>query len=226
MEKSDQKLYALKQAAGGSDDNIYKGVVNILTGIIDLNRKLTLADIGCGKGEFLSVVNKLYTNIKLLGCDLYDYSKSIPKEASWYQMNLDEDNTDKIGQHDIVTAIEVIEHLENPRSFIKLYSQNIKPGGYLILTTPNIESITSIFSFIFRGYHSAFGPKSYPAHITPIAAYDLNNMIKETEGLNLVSHYYIPNGRIPGLGLKWHKILPFLSGKRFSDNYITIIKKS
>ncbi|MDO8989977.1 MAG: class I SAM-dependent methyltransferase, partial [Sideroxyarcus sp.] len=43
-------------------------------------------------------------------------------------------------QFDAVIAIEIIEHLENPRHFFRECNRALKPGGHLILTTPNIDN--------------------------------------------------------------------------------------
>jgi len=44
---------------------------------------------------------------------------------------------------DYVISVETIEHLENPWHFLRELSRILKPDGVLILTTPNINSISS-----------------------------------------------------------------------------------
>lgn len=41
------------------------------------------------------------------------------------------------GQFDTVIAGEIIEHLENPGVFLRNVRRHLKPGGHLVLTTPN-----------------------------------------------------------------------------------------
>ena len=41
------------------------------------------------------------------------------------------------GEYDVVIATEVIEHVENPESFIGAFLEVLKPGGKIIITTPN-----------------------------------------------------------------------------------------
>jgi SAM-dependent methyltransferase len=54
---------------------------------------------------------------------------------------------------DVVLLIEVIEHLENHRIALGELARILKPGGVLILTTPNIMRLNSRFHFFFSGYH-------------------------------------------------------------------------
>ena len=44
---------------------------------------------------------------------------------------------------DVVTCLEVIEHLHNPDNLIKEIYRVLKPGGVLILSTPNLASLTN-----------------------------------------------------------------------------------
>lgn len=42
-----------------------------------------------------------------------------------------------LGQFDVVTSMEVIEHVTDPAAFIAALTAHLKPGGVLILSTPN-----------------------------------------------------------------------------------------
>lgn len=57
---------------------------------------------------------------------------------------------------DYVVSVEGIEHLENPFSCIREFGRVLKPGGSLIITTPNIMSIKSRTRYFFYSYHDFF----------------------------------------------------------------------
>ena len=64
---------------------------------------------------------------------------------------------------DTVLCCELIEHLVNdPMAMMSEINRILKPGGQLVLTTPNIASARAI-SAILLGYHPAF----FPAYIRP-----------------------------------------------------------
>jgi len=54
---------------------------------------------------------------------------------------------------DLVVLTEVLEHLENHRAAISELSRVIRPGGRLILTTPNIMRLDSRLGFALSGLH-------------------------------------------------------------------------
>ena len=64
---------------------------------------------------------------------------------------------------DTVLCCELIEHLfADPMHMMNEINRILKPGGHLVLTTPNIGSLRSI-SAILLGYHPSF----FPAYIRP-----------------------------------------------------------
>lgn len=184
-----------------------------------------ILDIGCGTGDLLLKVKAKFPKLELHGADYTDFSGLSNFDINFRQVDCNNDFSSNFQTYDVITCSEVIEHLENGRHFLRQLSKLLNPNGTLILTTPNTESLTSILSFIFKGYHSAFGPKEYPAHINSFSEYEMKNMIREISEIDFFEIHYIPNGRVPGTPLKWHSFTPIRS-KRFSDNFLVVVKKS
>src|SRR5215472_4399170 len=58
---------------------------------------------------------------------------------------------------DAVFSTEGIEHLENHFSFLREVRRILKPGGFLILTTPNITALRSRVRFMGSGFFGRDG---------------------------------------------------------------------
>lgn len=63
------------------------------------------------------------------------------------------------GSYDVVICLEGIEHIPNPVDLINELSRITKPGGTVILSTPNISSMYSRFTFLFTGFFFMFRPE-------------------------------------------------------------------
>lgn len=209
----------LDMTKGQSNQSIHEGVWLLFTEFY--HDKSKVIDIGCGSGDFLRRVKEINPESQIEGADAKSYSDEfLIREIDFNGKFPYGENT-----FDLITSIEVIEHIENSRHFLREILRVLRPGGKLILSTPNNESIRSLISFALRGYFSAFGPKDYPAHINPIFEFDIQNICSELSNANLQKVIYLDNGLVPGLAINWNSIFPFLKGKRFSDNFIMVIEK-
>ncbi len=103
---------------------------------------------------------------------------------------------------DLVVAVEVIEHLENPTGFLRSVSRLLKPGGFAILTTPNVGNAAARLKF-FRSGTIRTMEENAPEHITPI---HLDLFLRRTvpsAGMKLVEHSSYPEGQFPLTGRKY-----------------------
>jgi SAM-dependent methyltransferase len=92
------------------------------------------------------------------------------------------------GAFDLVTCSEVVEHLENYRVLLREAHRVTKPGGLLVLTTPNVLNVQSRMRYLASGFPVLFGPlplghderHSTARHITPIPYFYLAHALLET----------------------------------------------
>jgi 2-polyprenyl-3-methyl-5-hydroxy-6-metoxy-1,4-benzoquinol methylase len=87
-------------------------------------------EIGCLDGRFLE-------QLRLRGWDVFGVDIQ-PQEAQWiieydasYPLPFDE-------EFDVVVAAEVVEHIVDTEAFLDNCADVLRPGGLLILTTPNL----------------------------------------------------------------------------------------
>jgi 2-polyprenyl-3-methyl-5-hydroxy-6-metoxy-1,4-benzoquinol methylase len=88
---------------------------------------------------------------------------------------------DRENQFEGIVASEIIEHLENPRNFARECFKLLKPGGKIILSTPNVDSVASIVSFMRSGTFQWFGDSEYErdGHITPMTQWQIEKCFRE-----------------------------------------------
>lgn len=184
-----------------------------------------ILDFGAGKGELASRMQKLFSITTITCIDMLKAPTGIPSSIRWDTADLNEKTSYEDRSFNVIMAAEVIEHLENPRATMREWFRLLKPGGYVIFSTPNNQSVRSILALAFRGHFQAFGDESYPAHITALLQKDIQRIAKEA-GLELLDFHYTNHGIIPKTRLSWQSLTGgLLGGKMFSDNVLAVCKK-
>ena len=99
----------------------------------------TALDVGCGAGLLAEPLARL--GAQVTGVDAAAELVEVAAEhaarrglAIDYRAGGVEDMP---GQFDLVTAMEVIEHVAEPQAFVAALARRLAPGGLLILSTPN-----------------------------------------------------------------------------------------
>lgn len=212
---------AMLQSQGSSARVIYEAAYGLLQAETG-----SLLDLGCGGGAFLSFLREKGRSAEeLTGCDGYEYPGVHDAGSRFVQTDLNQPLPFLNDSFSVVSAIEVIEHLENPRALAREIIRILAPGGLAVISTPNNESITSLLSLAVRGKYSAFSDSCYPAHITPLLQVDLERIMKEA-GFTELQFSWTRRGRIPGTGVHWQSVSGgWLGGKRFSDNILVSGRK-
>jgi len=211
-----------RMAKGISNNNIYRGIVKLL-----LNKHFNnMLDFGGGNGNLSRLIYDLNICKHITIADIIEKPANIPEYFDYVKCDLNNTTGLENESFDLILCCEVIEHLENPRALFRELFRLLKPGGILIVTTPNNESIRSIISLLFKKHFAAFTDTSYPAHITALLEKDLIRIAKENYFKDLKISF-TNHGGIPKFPLiTWQKIsFGALKGKRFSDNILLLCQK-
>jgi 2-polyprenyl-3-methyl-5-hydroxy-6-metoxy-1,4-benzoquinol methylase len=185
----------------------------------------SLLDFGAGRGELLQRLNNLGTFDELAGIDLFERPAALPASIGWHQHDLNEPFS-LSREFDVVVCSETIEHLENPRHVFRTIARFLRPGGALVLTMPNQESIRSYAGLIVAGHFTQFLGSCYPAHITALLRMDLRRLCEET-GFEPPAFHYTNAGGIPKRPtVSWQAIsFGLLRGRLFSDNLAIVTRR-
>lgn len=99
----------------------------------------TALDVGCGAGLLAEPLARL--GAKVTGVDASPEVIAVAREhAAAVGLAIDYragDVHQLSGQFDLVTSLEVIEHVADPAEFLQALARRLAPGGLLILSTPN-----------------------------------------------------------------------------------------
>ena len=208
---------AARSSEGHSDDPIFEMVLRILE---TEGASGDLVDVGCGRGDLFRELPpgiRSYTGVDLVRYDGFPDSPA----AKFRKSDLNQGLPLEDGVADIAVSIETIEHLENPRALFRELRRVLRPGGLLMVTTPNQLSVLSKLCFVLKDSFAHFQAVHYPAHITALLPADLINIGAELK-LEKARIVYSGDGRIPGTPLHWPAPL---RGRSFSDNLAYVARK-
>ena len=189
-----QRRAASEQSRGGSGEAIYSAVERRLG---EMGASGDALDFGAGTGV---LTRRLWSSGRfqsVTGADLYPRAADLPSAVKWIERDLNQPLALPAASFDLIVGAEVIEHLENPRSICRELHRLLRPGGAVLLSTPNNESWRSLVALLVRGHFVAFGETSYPAHITALTRLDLKRCLTEA-GFHGIRFAFTDTGGIPG----------------------------
>lgn len=164
----------------------------------------TLLDVGCGQGQLVKLAKQ--RGFTATGID------------PLVNVSLEKYQTRK--KFNIITLKHVLEHIEKPQFFLKKIHRLLAPGGYLIVSCPNMNSLMARI-FLDRWY--GLRPLEHRWQFTPKT---LSQVLKENnfkiEKIIVTNLWY----RVPGWKGVIFKILLFTADLlKLGDQVIVIARK-
>jgi len=180
-----------------------------------------VADVGAGSGHFsraigewLSREHGLEPGQHVFACDRFpEYFRYPAVSCTGVPENGRLPFEDE--RFDAVVSIEVIEHVEDQFAFVRELARITRPGGRVVITTPNVLSLTSRVRNLVWGFPELYDPlplahadvRHLSGHIHPIAPYYLAFAARQA-GLERAS---LHSDRLKRSALAWLvPLYPFL----------------
>lgn len=193
-------------------ENTAKGLHSQIESILPNQKFDQYLDVGCGSGALLKRLSTYYKQGS--GTDINQKSLKYTN-FKFVKSNINEEVPFNNKKFDLITCVELIEHLENPQKLLRELSKRLNKNGILILTTPNIKNVFSRFLFLLSGEFINFRSTDTD-HITPILPHVFEQEARNN-GLKVIKKYY-SDMHIPFIGY-------FPLRKELSGNVLIYILK-
>ena len=110
----------------------------------NIPKKAKILDVGCGRGDFLEAFQT--QGLEASGIDREPSAASVAPSVAVKYCDLEKDTFPFAdGTFDVVFSKSVLEHLFNPEKFLLECRRILKPGGRIVLMTPDWVSQMKIF---------------------------------------------------------------------------------
>ena len=169
-----------------------------------------VADIGCGNAYGTALMAADAASIVGVDYDQQTLDENRARYKNLANLSFERATVPPIpfpdNSFDVVTTFQFIEHIHQRREFMIECLRILKPGGTVIITTPNIKRSLARNPYHIHEYTFA-EMQTEAGSVTP--QFDLQGL----NGNEAVRNYYEENGKFVRMILRWdilglHKILP------------------
>jgi 2-polyprenyl-3-methyl-5-hydroxy-6-metoxy-1,4-benzoquinol methylase len=116
--------------------------------------EMTVCEFGCGIGAFLPTLAAAAK--KVYAVDLYpQYARELTQKLDLNVTFAEDMSPIPDKSLDLIFAVEVMEHLDNPAAYTQLFVKKLKPNGRLIMSGPTESRLYKFGRFIigYNKYH-------------------------------------------------------------------------
>lgn len=180
-----------------------------------------ILDIGCGGGILSEAMAQ--DGATVTGIDMSQKALTIAKlhametgiELDYQHTSAEQHAISHAGEYDIVTCLELLEHVPDPAGLMQAAAQLVKPGGRIFVSTINRNP---------KAYALAILGAEYIMRLLPRGTHDYNRFIKPSE----LAHQARQAGLmlIEETGIRYNPILRTASLVRCVDvNYLMCLER-
>ena len=120
---------------------------------------LAALDIGCGGGILADAMAR--RGAQVLGIDLATKALRVAQlhaleaqtpRVSYREISAEELAAEQAGSFDVVTCMEMLEHVPDPESVVQACARLVKPGGWVFFSTINRNAKAFLFAIVGAEY--------------------------------------------------------------------------
>ncbi len=194
--------------------------MSFITDHCDLENKHIL-DVGCGGGILTEALATCSTHVT--GLDMAQKALDVAKMHSsdwtnpptYLHSTAEEHALTHKGAYDVVTCLELIEHVPDPAKLVKALTDLVKPGGDVFISTLNRT---------LKAYLMAVVGAEYVMNLIPKGTHDYDKFIKPSELCRVTRSNGLRLNAMAGIYYRpWLK--EFSLGKDLSVNYLAHFQK-
>ena len=181
--------YSYTDALPGWDHSII--FPPILQALRSVPSEGAVLDMGCGNGAMLAEIRKL-GSWKLCGVDSSESAVSMARNQG-FDVRLADATIDSAAlfepqSFDLIISAEVIEHVYDPRGFLRQAHNLLRPQGRLLLTTPYHGYLKNLLIAVLGKFDSHVNPLWDCGHIKFWSRATLSAALAET-GFHQIEFY-------------------------------------
>lgn len=132
--------------------------------VTGIPRGATWLDLGCGFGKIFRFLQMNGYEVQGLGVDTFPPQLKTDDTWQYCRRNL-EKPFQLNGQFDFLTALETLEHMDDTDRFLEQCREHLKPGGYYMISTPNINSLRNRVTVPLGSYPAGLEYKTVVHHV-------------------------------------------------------------
>ena len=125
--------------------NCYQNQLGLYLDLAERYRAQSILDVGCAQGTLALLLGE--RGKRVTGVDIrpafLDYARSRWERGDVTFVAANLMDAPDLGTFDLVFANQIIEHLVYPADFLRTLSRYVKPGGVLVVATPNHDYFRS-----------------------------------------------------------------------------------
>ena len=124
-----------------------------------------VADIGCGGGIFSEALARSGAQVTAIdaSAELVQVARrhalAQATQVHYEALTAEELAARDVARYDLVTCLELIEHVPTPASLLKACAALLKPGGVLVISTLNRSAASYVLGVVLAEYVFALVPR-------------------------------------------------------------------